>query len=98
MERTRAELISDTLRNLRRYYGLPQKFLASSLGISQAAYSKMEAGGIRISQGHLSRIADVYGLPLDAVTEKTSDEIIRSIIDEKLLPPPRFMVRESQIR
>jgi transcriptional regulator with XRE-family HTH domain len=87
MEHSRVELISDTLRNLRRYHGHTQKYLAWRLGISQTAYSKMERGCIRVSEDHLNHIALMYGLLLSDLADKTSDEIIRMIINEKILPP-----------
>jgi transcriptional regulator with XRE-family HTH domain len=68
--------IADTLRRLRRYHDLPQKHLAAHLGISQAAYSKMERGCMR-AEKHLPEIAKLYGLPLSELEEKSMREVMQ---------------------
>ena len=82
MELSRTKRIADTLRRLRRYHDLPQKHIAAHLGISQAAYSKIERGCMR-AEKHLPQIADLYGLPLSDLEEKTAEEIMQGLVAEQ---------------
>ena len=81
MKSSDAENLSKTLRMLRALHGYPQKFLAARLGISQAAYSKMERGCLS-AQNHLDGLAAVYGLPPETLEGKTTDEVVRGTVPQ----------------
>lgn len=79
MKSSDAENLSKTLRMLRALHGYPQKYLAARLGISQAAYSKIERGCLS-AQNHLHGLSALYGLPPETLEGKASDEVVRSTV------------------
>lgn len=52
------------IRHLRLSAGFTQLDVASQLGISQAAYSRMETGEVDITISKLMDLAELYGLGL----------------------------------
>ncbi len=48
------------LKTLREFNNLSQEYVASKLNISQAAYSKIENGGIQLSIENLVLLAELY--------------------------------------
>lgn len=53
------------IKGLRESSGYSQAFVASKLGISQAAYSRLESGEIEMAVSKVMSIADLYNVPLD---------------------------------
>lgn len=54
--------IGQKIKKLRELKNFTQSHLASELGITQSAYSKMELGETEVSYTKLSKIADVLGV------------------------------------
>lgn len=48
------------LKTLREFNNYSQEYLAKSLNISQAAYSKIESGTTQLSIEHLVKISEIY--------------------------------------
>jgi transcriptional regulator with XRE-family HTH domain len=52
------------MRALREYTGRTQADVAERLGISQAAYSRLEKGEVEISLSKLIVLSEIYSVPL----------------------------------
>jgi len=57
------------LKRLRERHGYSQFSLADKLGISQAAYSRLEKGEIDISLSRIFRLSDIYGVSVSKLLE-----------------------------
>jgi len=57
------------LKQLRERNGYSQLETAYKLGISQAAYSRLEKGEIDISLSRLFRLCDIYGTSISKLLE-----------------------------
>jgi transcriptional regulator with XRE-family HTH domain len=56
--------ICKRIRGLREDSGFSQTVVADKLGISQAAYSRLETGEVEIGLSKLMALADLYSMPL----------------------------------
>jgi transcriptional regulator with XRE-family HTH domain len=54
--------IGQKIKKLRELKNFTQSHLASELGITQSAYSKMELGETEVSFSKLTKIAEVFGM------------------------------------
>lgn len=54
--------IGQKIKKLRELKNFTQSHLASELGITQSAYSKMELGETEVSYSKLAKIAEVFGM------------------------------------
>ena len=52
------------LKHLRDNQGFTQQHVAKYLGVSQAAYSRLEKGEIELGFSKLVSLSDLYGLPI----------------------------------
>lgn len=57
------------LRVLREGKLLTQRDVAERLGISQAAYSRLEKGEVEVSLNKLIKLSEVYGVDLTVMLE-----------------------------
>jgi len=57
------------IRALREQAGISQIQVARALGISQAAYSRLETGEVEVSFNKLFVLADMYGVTLQKLIE-----------------------------
>ena len=57
------------LRVLREEKMLTQSDVAEKLGVSQAAYSRLEKGEIEVSLNKLIKLSELYGLSLAVLLE-----------------------------
>lgn len=57
------------MRHLRVEAGYTQLDVAEKLGISQAAYSRLETGEVDITITKLIDLAELYGMGLTTITE-----------------------------
>ncbi len=61
--------IGEKIRQIRELKGLSQEYLASKIGVSQRAYSKMERDEIKLDWEKITHIAQVFEMdPLDLVS------------------------------
>jgi len=68
--------LSEKLIALRVKFNYSQQYLADTLGISQAAYSKRERGKTEYSLTFLQSIAGIYSIPLVNLLDMTVEELI----------------------
>jgi transcriptional regulator with XRE-family HTH domain len=54
---------------LREEKALTQRDVAEKLGISQAAYSRLEKGEVEVSLNKLIKLSEVYGVDLAVMLE-----------------------------
>ncbi|MBP6826179.1 MAG: helix-turn-helix transcriptional regulator [Saprospiraceae bacterium] len=83
MKKYFSDHLPEKLRQLRAYHQFPQRYVAHILNCSQYGYSKLERGQMRLSETRLSQLAQLYRLPPVDLLDKSSDELIRQIIDGK---------------
>lgn len=62
-----AQNVGETIRGARETLGLTQATVAEQLGISRSSYINVEAGRRAISEAEAMKIAEITGLPLDAI-------------------------------
>lgn len=65
--------IKDKIRNIRELKNYTQHYLADQLGISQAAYSKIEKGITDLSFNKLEEIAVILEVSLEDIIQFDSD-------------------------
>jgi transcriptional regulator with XRE-family HTH domain len=76
--------IGINLRRARLYRNYSQEYLASKLGISQKAYSRMELGYIKLTVDRLYIIADVLQVPMARLFE--ADDILAEVETVNQMP------------
>jgi transcriptional regulator with XRE-family HTH domain len=59
--------IGHKIKKLRELKNYTQSYMASELGITQGAYSRIEVGETEISYGKLSKISSILDVPLDDI-------------------------------
>ena len=64
------------IRDLREDHDKLQKDIAKELGISQQYYSQYELGHFTIPVELLIKLADMYNVSLDYITERTKNKQI----------------------
>jgi len=57
------------IRALREKAGISQRQVAEVLGISQAAYSRLETGEVEVSLNKLFVLAEMYGITVQKLIE-----------------------------
>ena len=57
------------IRALREKAGISQRQVAEELGVSQAAYSRLETGEIELSINKLFALSELYEVPLQKLIE-----------------------------
>lgn len=55
-------MLCTRIRQLRVSAGLTQTDVSERLGVSQAAYSRLEKGDVEISVGKLMELCEIYGV------------------------------------
>lgn len=58
-------IIGERIKKFRENKNYTQEHLASKLGMSQNAYSKMESGGSKVSTERLQKIAEILETPIE---------------------------------
>ena len=59
--------IGHKIKKLRELKNYTQSYMASELGITQGAYSRIEVGETEISYGKLSKISSILDVPVDDI-------------------------------
>jgi|SRR5690606_264866 len=72
------EKIENKIRNIRELKNLTQEFMAEKLGISQAAYSKIENGATKVSFEKLQDIAKIMGVKVEDIQSFETDKYFHS--------------------
>lgn len=72
------EKIENKIRNIRELKNLTQEFMADKLGISQAAYSKIENGNTKVSYEKLQDIAKIMGVKVEDIQSFETERYFNS--------------------
>ncbi|WP_229214960.1 helix-turn-helix domain-containing protein [Dyadobacter bucti] len=74
------QIMGTKVRKLRELFGYSQEYVAFHMNISQAAYSKKEAGRTELSLSCLTKIAAIYHVTIiDLITVSTKDLLLKVI-------------------
>ena len=65
------EMIYRRIRDLREDHDWNQEYVAEKIGITQTTYSKYELGKVNIPLDMMIRLADLYHVILDYLTERS---------------------------
>ena len=71
-------MIGNKIKNIRELKNFTQEYMADKLEISQAAYSKLEKGDLKISQDKLNKIAEILDVNLEDIKEFDNKRILNS--------------------
>lgn len=82
--------IGQNIRKVRELKNLTQSYIARQLGISVAAYSKIERNKTNVSLQRLQQIADILGTETTAILNFNEQEV--------LLPSSGIQALVSEIR
>lgn len=72
-------MIGHKIKNIRELKNLTQEYMAEKLDISQAAYSKLEKGEIKISDEKLLQISNVLEVRPDVIKSFDSQKYFNSV-------------------
>lgn len=72
------EKIENKIRNIRELKNFTQEFMADKLGISQAAYSKIENGATKVSYEKLQDIAKIMGVKVEDIQSFETERYFNS--------------------
>lgn len=72
-------MIGHKIRNIRELKNLTQEFMAEKLDISQAAYSKLEKGEIKISEDKLIQISNALEVRPEDIKSFDSQKYFNSV-------------------
>lgn len=82
---------ASNLRSVRNKSGMTQPELAKKLGVTVQAISNWEAGRAQPSVKNSKQIAEIFGIPVDALISENTDasklEIIRVVADDEAEVP-----------
>lgn len=66
------------IKSIRELKNLTQEYMAERLDISQAAYSKLEKGNIKISEDKLNKIAEILDVNPKDITDFDNKKVLNS--------------------
>lgn len=76
-------MIGNKIKNIRELKNFTQEYMAEKLDISQAAYSKLEKGDIKVSSEKLSQIAKILDVNPEDITSFDSQKYFNSFNNVK---------------
>ncbi|WP_370897710.1 helix-turn-helix domain-containing protein [Chryseobacterium gossypii] len=76
-------MIGNKIKNIRELKNFTQEYMAEKLDISQAAYSKLEKGDIKVSSEKLSQIAKILDVKPEDITSFDSQKYFNSFNNVK---------------
>ena len=76
-------MIGNKIKNIRELKNLTQDYMAERLDISQAAYSKLEKGDIKVSPEKLSEISKILDVKPEDILEFDSQKYFNSFNNVK---------------
>ena len=71
-------MIGNKIKNIRELKNFTQEYMADKLEISQAAYSKLEKGDLKISQDKLNKIAEILDVNLEDIKDFDNKRILNN--------------------
>ena len=75
--------IEEKIKNLREIKNFTQEFMAEKLGITQAAYSKLESGTTKISYSKIEEISNIFGIKVEELLSFDSQKYFNSFNNVK---------------
>ncbi|WP_228438563.1 helix-turn-helix domain-containing protein [Chryseobacterium pennae] len=76
-------MIGNKIKNIRELKNFTQEYMAEKLDISQAAYSKLEKGDIKVSSEKLCQIAKILDVNPEDITSFDSQKYFNSFNNVK---------------
>ncbi|WP_257667788.1 helix-turn-helix domain-containing protein [Parapedobacter tibetensis] len=73
----KAKTVANNIRRVREFRSYTQDYVASKIGISQNAYSKLELGFHKLSLDRLFQIAEVLDIECVTLLQHDDEEIIQ---------------------
>jgi len=75
--------VQEKIKNIRELKNLTQEYIAEKLGITQAAYSKIENGTTKISYDKLFQISNILGIEIQELLNFDSQKIFNNLNNVK---------------
>ena len=75
--------IEEKIKNLREIKNFTQEFMAEKLGITQAAYSKLESGNTKIRYSKIEEISNIFGIKVEELLSFDSQKYFNSFNNVK---------------
>lgn len=75
--------IEEKIKNMRELKNFTQEYMAEKLGITQAAYSKMENGTNKISYAKITEISKIFGVKPEELLAFDSQKFFNSFNNVK---------------
>lgn len=75
--------IEEKIKNFRELKNLTQEYVAEKLGISQAAYSKIESGATKLSYSKIIDIAKIFDVQVEELLAFDSQKYFNSFNNVK---------------
>ena len=76
-------LIEEKIKSIREAKGFTQEYMAEQLGITQAAYSKIENGQTKLTISKMHDIAQVFEMPVEDLSEYEDQRFFNSFNNVK---------------
>jgi len=75
--------IQEKIKNVRELKNLTQEYVAEKLGITQAAYSKIESGTTKVSYEKLFQISNILGIEMNELLNFDSQKFFNNLNNVK---------------
>jgi len=75
--------VQEKIKNIRELKNLTQEYVAEKLGITQAAYSKIESGTTKISYDKLFQISNILDIEIQELLNFDSQKIFNNLNNVK---------------
>src|SRR5690554_2263619 len=75
--------IEEKIKNFKELKNFTQEYMAEKLGVSQAAYSKIESGATKLSYSKIIDIAKIFEVPVEEILAFDSQKYFNSFNNVK---------------
>jgi len=75
--------VKEKIKNIRELKNLTQEYVAEKLGITQAAYSKIESGTTKVSYEKLFQISNILGVEINELLNFDSQKFFNNLNNVK---------------
>jgi len=76
-------LIEEKIKSIRELKNYTQGYMAEELGITQAAYSKIESGQTKLTMSKINDIAQIFDMPVEDLVAYDSQRYFNSFNNVK---------------
>lgn len=92
-------MIGNKIKNIRELKNLKQSYMAEQLHISQAAYSKLEKGGIKVSTEKLSQIAEILHVKIEDIISFDKEKYLDKYSDTASnIPDENTIIQPTEVQ